>query len=433
MNFEKIKQKGKVQGKDTLQLLKNTFVLIGNNKQILRSYTMQLAWTVVYLIVAILAGILLIVGFIWDIDVLIIVTLYGGILFIMVYPLIMPFVLTYYRVVQSWIIYDSLRGNKATHKQGCAKARKNWSSIIWIAIITIFINRLQRYARSGKGILGIILGILVGFLAKGWELVHNFLLPGAVIEDGKNIWSVAKDLPNIKNNVPGALVGVFGVDIVGGTLIWMGLGPGVLLAIISIVLGVLISLWFFIGAAIAVFLMVGYFMIISTLVGFVKTVYFTIFYVAVSRPTDMLEKYQAEMTNYLNYQAVGPVFGEDATPAGSSLTSQSSTSLVPAENSSNAPTESTTSPTTSTESTTSPTTSTESTTSATTSTESTTSPATQQPQDLPDQTYQMAKPYIDNCMKNNYTDQQVIDFFVKHGWPQQTIQLCLERYKKEQK
>jgi len=106
------------------------------------------------------------------------------------------------------------------------------------------------------------------------------------------------DIKNIKKNVPGALVGVLGIDFVGDLIRGYIIGIFVLLTI-GVGGSVLILTGSFAHAAIIIAVAVVIYSLWSIIIDMVKTVYFTLFYIAVTIPEEIPEKEREEVTHYL--------------------------------------------------------------------------------------------------------------------------------------
>jgi hypothetical protein len=149
-----------------------------------------------------------------------------------------------------------------------------------------------------------------------WDLVKNFSLPAIVI-DRASLHEIPKRLRMVKKNVPGALVGILGIDLFGsvivemfGVIILPGMFAGGLLGHYG--QGFLPGNWlvtlpdsdftinilpmFFMGLLCSI--LVSF---LNSLVHLVKTSYFTIFYVSLSRPNDIQPALRKEVSHYLNH------------------------------------------------------------------------------------------------------------------------------------
>jgi hypothetical protein len=290
---------------DTGNLIKQTFQIIQKNPSIIKP--------------TILEGILLAIGLVCFLGAVLgtfflaavfpALASISGILFyavIFLFIFLFPFLGRYLHAAQAWMVYETFTGTPATFSQGMARAGKKVGGIVLITFIDVVVGNLVSRARNKSGgrngIIGFIIGIFLAIFAKAleeaWDLIGNYLLPAFVIEE-KKVMEVVKTIPNMKNNIPAALVGVFGIDFVGS--IFMG---GVfLVGFLGMVLGVIIGV--FAGTWIPLIVLVILFIILivlgGLLVNMVKTVYFTLFYVAVTRPSEIRPEFRDEVTGYLTY------------------------------------------------------------------------------------------------------------------------------------
>ena len=100
---------GRKSAKDTIQLLKNTFTLIGKNHAILQPMYRQGMWVFVLIFCFILLAMLFVLGMIIDMDALIITSIILFALIVLFCIFGMPFVMTYYRAAQTWIVYMTIK------------------------------------------------------------------------------------------------------------------------------------------------------------------------------------------------------------------------------------------------------------------------------------------------------------------------------------
>ena len=227
------------------------------------------------------------------------------ILFLILLIPIFPFIKIYYRSAQIWITYNTFTGKNVTYQDGLERAKENKGDIFLFGLFDIILTALARQLKQGtrKGGLYILLNILMWIIGEiieeGWDLIGHYLLPAAIIQD-KNVKEVLPEVKNIKNNVPGALTGVFGFDFVGD------LARGYIngLFFIFIILGT--AIWFFLHSgiplAVIVILLVGFNIIAKIFIDMIKTVYFTLFYMSIVMPNKINSAYRKEVTNYLLYR-----------------------------------------------------------------------------------------------------------------------------------
>ncbi len=287
---------------DTISLIKYTFVIVGRNPAIVKP-------TVIQAVLAVVSLLLLVIGIVAFAS---LGSTFAAlatpliVLFFILLFFVLPFIGTYLRAAQCWMVYGTFTGIPVNAGSGFARANKKMGGIFLITVIDFVVNWLATGLRSKsgnrKGVLGFIVAIVLSFAARAleesWDLIGNYLLPAYVIED-KKAGEVIRTLPNIKNNIPGALVGVFGIDFVGGAFMGGLALLGIVLLLVGAAIGFFFQTWipFLLLFVIVVMLLV----IASIFVNMVKTIYFTLFYVAVTRPTEIKSEFRDEVTNYLTY------------------------------------------------------------------------------------------------------------------------------------
>ncbi len=289
--------------KDTMQLLKNTFVVIGRNPAIFRPTVAQIIiFGIFYAIfIASIIAVYLATG------VMTLIAFFGILIALFIIIPLFPYIKVYYNAAQCWIVYHTFTGHNISYDDGLKRAKENKMDIFVIGTIDIVLtwiaNKLKE--RSNKGGIWVVVGLLLKLLAKGieegWDLIGHYLLPAAIIQD-KSVREVLPDIKNIKNNVPGALVGVFGIDFAGNMLMSLVGYIYVILLIGTGAIGYFLGTW--IPFYIMIVLIIGLNVVSRILVDMVKTVYFTIFYTALTIPMNIPEQYRAEVTNYLLYKPV---------------------------------------------------------------------------------------------------------------------------------
>ena len=292
--------------RDTIQLLKNTFVVIAKNPAIFRPTISQIVIGIILWILAISSFIAFFYTTGTSLVIAILIFIFSVILLIL-----FPFIKMYYRAAQCWIVYHTFRGEKISYKEGLARAKQNKKDIFILGLLDILLTALSRKLKGGTGkgglwaILNMIMWIAGAAVAEAWDLVGHFLLPGSIIPE-KTVGEAISDIKNIKKNVPGALVGVFGIDFAGDlirgyivgivVLLILGAGGGLYFAthsLMAVGIGVIVALiLYFVG---------------GIFIDMVKTVYFTIFYTAVTMPEEIPEKEREEVTHYLTSVSGGGV------------------------------------------------------------------------------------------------------------------------------
>jgi hypothetical protein len=401
--------------KDTFQLIKNTFVLIGKNHSILEPTFKQFIWLFSMLFSLVIAIVIAIVGAVLDNSAVTSIGVLAIVLLMLFMIFFMPFLFIYYKAAQCWIVYKTLKGESASYKDGINRAKKNKMDIFWIGFIGMIVRAVQSQLRSGKGILGMLARMVASAVGEAWDLVSNYILPGGIIEDNTSVWQAARNLKEIKNNIPGALVGVFGIDIIGRGIMGYFLIAPILLLIAAVIIGFVTKFFWHVIVFVILLLLTAF--IGSILVGMVKTIYFTIFYVTLSRPMDVAEKYRTQMTHYLNFEEIASsMFGavtKIAQPA-----AQPAVQVQSADNSAKAqsPAQPVVKPVKS------------------------EPPAVKkvvpskeenkEPVEVDDKTYGMLAPYLKKYYGQGKTDDDIVKFLAENKWPENIVRACMAKYKK---
>jgi hypothetical protein len=311
---------------DTVNLVKQTFLVVKKNPQLVKPTFKELFWAILLFFMTAIAVVGYVAAFLLvSSESMVIFNVLGtdysfigssflGMVSTSFYILgflllfLFPFIKTYYRAAQTWMVYETFTGKPGTFADGIKRARANMKDIFVLTLLdvvfTYLANRLKRGNRSG-GIIGIVLGIILFFIGKiieeAWDLVGHYLLPACIIED-KNVLEAIPSIKNMKNNIPGALVGVFGVDFAGDLAKGLLVGILFVLGIGAIMLGFFLNLWWLTALLLLVY--VGIFILAGVFIDMLKTVYFTLFYMAVNHPGDILPEFRSEVTSYLSYSTV---------------------------------------------------------------------------------------------------------------------------------
>ena len=287
---------------DTINLLKNTFVVIGRNPAALRPTISQIILAATFFGIILVSTAALFLS--KSGSVLFIATILI-ILSVLFFLILFPFVKMYYRAAQCWIVYHTFSGNNIPYKEGLTRARQNkWDIFtlgLWDILLNALANKLKESSRTQRaGFFGSILSIILLLLGKaieeGWDLAGHYLLPASIIQE-QNVGQALSELKNIKKNVPGALAGVFGFDFAGDAIKGYINFFGIILVLIGV--AVLILKTTFIPLIVIILFLIGVNLFIRILVDMLKTVYFTLFYISITMPMKILPEYRDEVTHYL--------------------------------------------------------------------------------------------------------------------------------------
>ncbi len=146
----------------------------------------------------------------------------------------------------------------------------------WDILLNALATKLKESSNTQKAGFGSILSIIFLLLGKaveeGWDLAGHYLLPASIIQE-QNVGQALHELKNIKNNVPGALSGVFGFDLAGNAIKGFINFFGIILVLIGIAVFILNKT--FLPLIVIILFLIGVNLVLSILVDMLKTVYFT--------------------------------------------------------------------------------------------------------------------------------------------------------------
>ncbi len=286
---------------DTYHLFQNTINVVARNPAILKPSWRQLIIAgILYFLLA-----LSVVGFFWGGGSTLSIIPLLVLILILLLLFLFPFISIYYRAAQSWMVYQTFTGKTSSFEDGIMRARQNKGDIITIGIFDFILSALANRLKSGVGkggwvsmLLNILLFIAGKAIEEGWDLIGHYLLPASIIED-KNVLQVLPTIPNIRKNVPGALAGTFAIDFVGDVARGSINGLFLLLVILAVIVGFVFNNWILLPFIII--LMIGFNLFAGIAIDTVKTIYFTLFYVSVTRPMSIPPALRKEITSYLNF------------------------------------------------------------------------------------------------------------------------------------
>lgn len=299
------------KGKDVQGLLKNSITLLGKDVDVFKP---SIYMTVIKSI-RILATFFALYSFFISKE------MGKGFLTILAIFLLSP-IISYlnmnYKAITSWMIYDVLRGKDTDVSKGSSQLTGLGFTIFLYSIVDHIVKSATSNNQQEKGgIVNMIKGLILAIFQEVWDLIKNFSLPAIVI-DKATLKEIPKKLKLVKKNIPGALVGILGIDIVGSVfvslfgfiqlpalLIGGGLGyygkgflPENWLITLPLKEPLVVNLLPLFVILIGTSIFVSF---LNNLVQLVKTTYFTTFYVSITRPDEIDDSLKAEVTNYLNY------------------------------------------------------------------------------------------------------------------------------------
>lgn len=140
----------------------------------------------------------------------------------------------------SRIVYETVIGNDPSYKgsvSACKEIQSTTRKIAWLDIAMRFIKRGKLF---GGGMLMILVRLFISGLEEAWDLVNHYLLPSVAV-DKMDITPAVKKMKKLKDQVPEALVGVFGIDFLGDIAKRVMIPIYIILIIVSVALGVMLA------------------------------------------------------------------------------------------------------------------------------------------------------------------------------------------------
>jgi hypothetical protein len=161
-----------------------------------------------------------------------------------------------------------LRRKPATLAHAWREACRNGLALLWLAVITVFVNALSRRARHTAPLVGDILGDTI---ETGWRVAAYLLVPVVILEDIPLSQAYGRALQLHKSNVIGIIVGEIGISWITGffsTIMILGTLAGGFFAYQALpaLLPVLIASF------------IGVVVIIASAAGYVHMAYYTCLY-----------------------------------------------------------------------------------------------------------------------------------------------------------
>ena len=306
MAFESFTKKPfKDRLKDTGFLIKNSFTIIGKNKDI-KTPTIHMAVFSVIITALIYSSILMFIAgkFVFV----------GVLLLLLTFFVLVPFRFFYnvrQKADQSWIVYNAICGKNISYSDAHNHTKSEKGKLRIIAFVDILMKYGNSQRGNQKGIIGVLISLFISFLSEVWDLLSHYMMPAIVIEE-KPLREIIPEIKSLKNNVPAALVGVFGIDFVGSVIGSLFIGIFIAVLLISVGIGYFIALFTqatsvtiggFSFSWVPLFIMLFIVSIITAIykriVESIKIVYFTIFYTSIMRPMNITQNLRGELTNYL--------------------------------------------------------------------------------------------------------------------------------------
>ncbi len=299
-NFSKKKKVPfKEQLKNTFFLLKNTFKILGRNKDIVKP-TM---FSVYYSLILRIWFYVMIVSFVLNVLLWLLLLLIWIIAFIYKF-----FYLAKQKANQSYLVYNIISWNNISYKKSLDYTKNDFNkykSIAFIDMARWYIDKANDW--KGGGIKWMLIGLILSWLEEVLDLISNYLLPAMVIEN-KSMLESKDDLKAVKDNVPQTLAWVFWIDFLWScinSLLWL---TYLIMIVASWLIGWLIwysseNIFMAMLPSIITFVIISLIsIVILRLVDGVKVVYFTVFYTSIMKSESITDDLKDELQNYLQFK-----------------------------------------------------------------------------------------------------------------------------------
>lgn len=291
--------------KNTLQLLKSSFTLIGDKsgieKPMVRLALLSVLMSTLFFVA---------LGCFFSGKAILFGVLCMAFLLVVLVPLRF-FVRTYLKAVMSRITYQASIGEPVVYAAAARHTRSRTSGLMFLSFVDMFVAHTTKQRDKQQGITGIVTSLVMSALAEVWDLLNNYMIPAVVIEE-KSLKQCVSDIKALRANVPATLVGVFGIDLAGDMVKSLILIPALILLAGGIGIGYLIGPMFqglsweisghlisWLPPLVALYLVIVVGGILKAGFESLKSIYFTIFYTTIMHPDRIPEAYREQLTGYL--------------------------------------------------------------------------------------------------------------------------------------
>lgn len=221
----------------------------------------------------------------------------------------------------SWTVYETIIGNDPSYKGAKAASKEIKSQTRKLAWMDIGMGLVKKGKFTGGGIVNMLINLFISGLEEVWDLVNHYLLPSVAV-DKLDIKPGIEKMKKLKDQVPEALVGVFGIDFIGDVVRRITFPIYFVLFLISGLLGYFGTPYFpsfefpvndtaititIVPLVVAIYFGKLFSNLFERTVTAVKVVYFTVFYTKITHPNRIAEDLQEELLNYLKLDQVDEV------------------------------------------------------------------------------------------------------------------------------
>jgi hypothetical protein len=134
----------------------------------------------------------------------------------LLYLVYLPFEIilqTFLQAMMSQMTRDTLIEGRISWASIAGVLTRHLFTLLFIGVISYFVRRASDSKQ--EGFFGFLVALLVFVVAEVWDLVSNFGIAAIVVERA-GIKTMVARLKELRTNVPETLVGVLGIDLVGG-------------------------------------------------------------------------------------------------------------------------------------------------------------------------------------------------------------------------
>lgn len=210
------------------------------------------------------------------------------------------------KALQSVLAFSALKNEKVTMPQALSQVKPIRGELFKLALIDFFIV-------SRRQTNNLLVNIFVSSLKQVWAIASNFLLPVIIIEQ-KKIKSAAPIFKKIGSNVPQNLVNVFENDFVGKSVSFILIPIYLIVILIGFVISYVLApstpqynfvlgnyVFSTIPLLAIIYFIVTLGMVISTIVGSVKVLYYTTFYMGLAKKRQIDSSLSGKVERYLTF------------------------------------------------------------------------------------------------------------------------------------
>lgn len=222
----------------------------------------------------------------------------------------------------SWTVYETIIGNDPSYKGAKTAGKKVKSQTRKLAWMDIGMGLVQKAKfTGGGGIVTMLINLFISGIEEVWDLVNHYLLPSVAV-DKMDIKPGIEKMKKLKDQVPEALVGVFGIDFIGDVVRRITMPVYTILIISAGLLGYFGTGFFpsselpfndttitvtLVPMVIAIYFGKLFSNLFERTVTSIKVVYFTVFYTKITHPERIAEDLREELVDYLKLDQVDEV------------------------------------------------------------------------------------------------------------------------------